>query len=659
MSAVVYDLETYPNFFSCAAVSLDRDDVATFEISERANQWHTFRAWLDALRVTGVEMIGYNNLGFDYLIIHRLMTGEIEPNPAAIYAFVEKLFSLPDDAKFSLMVWQDQRLIPQIDLFKIHHFDNKARRTSLKALQFTMRSDSVEDLPIPPGTHMTREQMALTLKYNVHDIEETKKLARHTADMIDFRRKLDLDGDRLNWSDKKIGEQMLAQQLGRHVTHHWSERQGRIVPRQTPRPQGIALGDCIFPYIRFERPEFQRVLDWFKAQHITETKGVFDDAHATLDGFTFHFGTGGIHGSVARQSFKADHTADIIDVDVTSLYPSIAIVNGLAPAHLGETFVATYASMKRKRLEYAKGTPENAALKLALNGAYGDSNSQYSFLYDPQFTMSITINGQLMLCMLAERLHALQGVELIQINTDGITARVEKSARPAFEQVCAQWETETHLDLESVDYSAMYVRDVNSYLAVTLDGKVKRKGAYDYPTKAAPIGTAPSGPRAWHGNQSAMVIPKAADAALRFGIAPADFIATHADAFDFMLRHKTRGGDVTRIGDAVQQKTLRYFIAMDGEPLTVTRPPVKGKTLGDFKKKQGVTDAEYNALNVTGVWDERIHTKNQSVYAQQATAMHKGFNVAQCNHVADFDWSQLDRSYYVEKALELVDGLTA
>lgn len=39
----------------------------------------------------------------------------------------------------------------------------------------------------------------------------------------------------------------------------------------------IELKDCIFDYIKFERPEFNAILKWFKNQRITETKGVFSD----------------------------------------------------------------------------------------------------------------------------------------------------------------------------------------------------------------------------------------------------------------------------------------------------------------------------------------------------------------------------------------------
>ncbi|WP_230682116.1 hypothetical protein, partial [Streptococcus pneumoniae] len=51
--------------------------------------------------------------------------------------------------------------------------------------------------------------------------------------------------------------------------------QGRT-PRQTRRPS-IALKDAILPWIAFQEPEFQRVLEWLKEQTITETKGVFKD----------------------------------------------------------------------------------------------------------------------------------------------------------------------------------------------------------------------------------------------------------------------------------------------------------------------------------------------------------------------------------------------
>ena len=59
--------------------------------------------------------------------------------------------------------------------------------------------------------------------------------------------------------------------------------------------------------------------------------------------------------------------------------------------------------------------------KLALNGVYGKSGDKHSPFFDLQFMMQITINGQLLLCMLAEQLMKIPGLRMVQINTDGLT----------------------------------------------------------------------------------------------------------------------------------------------------------------------------------------------------------------------------------------------
>jgi hypothetical protein len=76
-----------------------------------------------------------------------------------------------------------------------------------------------------------------------------------------------------------------------------------------------------------------------------------------------------------------------------------------------------------------KGTPRSNAFKLAANGTYGNSNNEYSVFYDPRFTMAITINGQLMLCMLAEWLLSVPTVRFAG-NTDGITYTIRRDMLP-------------------------------------------------------------------------------------------------------------------------------------------------------------------------------------------------------------------------------------
>lgn len=678
MTQVVWDTETYPNFFAVGFLHMFGDYYAEFECSEYRDD---SPAMFDLLRMFAreqVELIGFNSLGFDYPVIHHLIRNCFNDRGEQIRFGVDVARAAYDKAemiirsqdRFGHQVWQSDRFIPQIDLYKVNHFDNIAKSTSLKVLQFTMHADSVEDLPIAPGTRLTAEQAVTTLKYMRHDIDETKRFAGFSADAIAFRRELsaDMTGDVLNWSDVKIGSEMLIQRLGKKVCYHYVD--DKREPRQTPRHM-INVADIVFPYIKFERPECRALLERFQAHRINAatTKAAFSDS-IELDGFAFHFGTGGVHGSVEKRAFHSSADMVIIDADVTSLYPSIAIENNLAPEHLGERFTQEYSKLRAQRALTKKGDPRNAALKLALNGTYGNSNNAYSPFYDPLYTMQTTINGQLLLLMLAERLLAIPGLVLIQINTDGITAAVPRKQMPNYDNVWAGWVRETNLQLEFAEYRSMFVRDVNAYVAVGTDGKIKRKGAYDFPTPEQPIGTAPSGPRAWHGDSSYMVMPMAADAALVKGVPVEVFIREHKNPFDFMGRYKTPGGSkliwgrTDAFGGVQQQRVTRFYRATGeraGSLIKESPPPDHAYALpGAYKRKNGITDAEFNAINrevPAGTWDGRIHTANKSVYADRVITVAQSARV--CNRAVDFDWSSVDYEWYIAEAAKLVDCFTS
>ena len=97
-----------------------------------------------------------------------------------------------------------------------------------------------------------------------------------------------------------------------------------------------------------------------------------------VDGFRFDFGTGGIHGSLENKIARSTKKYKLIDADVSSMYPNIAISNRVYPEHLTEKFCDIYEDVYNQRKSFAKGTAENAMLKLALNSVYGDSNNKYS-----------------------------------------------------------------------------------------------------------------------------------------------------------------------------------------------------------------------------------------------------------------------------------------
>lgn len=639
MKDLIYDIETYINCFSITFLNTKDEKIKVFEMSPWRNDWDEFRLFTRNCSNGFVRWVGFNNYYFDYPVLHFMLQnfkqGVYDGEKLARMAHdkANRLIRAGKDDKFNMIIWDNNQLVPQMDLFRIHHFDNKARSTSLKVLEFNMRSETVEDLPFDPTKPLSEDQKHKLIEYNIHDVKETYKFYKKSADMIAFREELTKKYDKnfINHNDTKIGKDYFIMELEKAgISCYKYDDDGRK-PVQTERPV-IRIRDVIFPYIKFKRPEFNAVLDWLRQQKITETKGVFtgiDDLgeleqyanlkkvkgkvknlNCIIDGFQFDFGTGGIHGSIDSTIVSEDDDHAILDYDVTSLYPSIAIVNDVYPQHLGRKFVEIYAQMKKDRMSYKKGTPENAMLKLALNGVYGDSNNQYSPFYDPQYTMTITINGQLMLCMLAEMLMDVEDLKLIQINTDGVTVKVPRNRIDGVEQINKQWEKMTKLDLERADYKRMFIRDVNNYIGQYTDGKLKRKGAYEYE-----IG--------WHQNHSSLCVQKAVEAHLIEGENIKSFLEHgDLDIHDFMLRTKVPRSSKLMWGDDQIQNVTRYYISQNGRQLTKVMPPLKKNP------------------------EKWRHIK-----------IHDGWGVMPVNTIPDILPQKINYDWYVQEAQKLIEPL--
>ena len=611
----VFDVETYPNVFTLAVEHAEAPLHWMFEISDLRNDSRQIVEFLQFLKDTDSRMVGFNNLGFDYPVIHTLVRmGHSDAN--TLYQKAMAIINSQDDdgSKWMHMVKPSDQFVQQIDLFKIHHFDNRARSTSLKVLEFNMRSDSIEDLPFPVGTVLNREQIEVLKSYNKHDVAQTKAFYHHTLDMIHFREELTRKyaRDFMNHNDTKIGKDYFTMKLEEAGVACYDFGPKGRTPRQTKRPV-IHLKDAILPWINFEHPEFNRVMNWLKAQTITETKGVFTDLTATVNGFTFVFGLGGIHGSVESEVIESDGEYVIVDLDVTSYYPNLAITNGFHPAHLGKEFVSIYKHLFEQRKSYPKKSAESAMLKLALNGVYGDSNNQFSVFYDPLFTMSITLNGQLLLCLLAEGLMHIPGLRLIQVNTDGLTVRVPRANKMLVDLARAAWQSRTGLNLEEVVYKAMMIRDVNSYIGVFEDGSTKRKGAYEYKV-------------GWHQNAGGLVVPKVAEKVLVEGAPIRETVEQWPDIMDFMLRTKVPRSSHLAIEWDNQppqkiQNITRYYISEGGGRLFKYMPPLKGKT-------------EWRKIGVESGWGVQV-----------------------CNDIGDAGKSPVDFDYYVREVEKLCLGL--
>lgn len=670
-----YDLETYPNIFTARFIHIATGQQWKFEISTRVNQYDEFVKFIYALRECGARGVGYNNLGFDYPVIHWIVS-----NPGCtveeIYNHAMRVIQTSFTNPFAFTVWDRDQLFQQIDLFKIHHFDNKAKMTSLKSLEFCMGMDSVEDLPFDVGTYLTHEEMDVLHNYNEHDVVATCMFWARTSEMIALRERMSEKFDRnmINMSDVKMGEQILIIEMAKKGIECYEKVNGKRTKKQTWRAQ-INLGEVIFPYVKFERPEFEAIRAHLASQVITETKGVFKGLSATVDGMHYAFGTGGLHASVESTSIHTTDDEQIVDVDVASFYPNMGIMNKLYPAHLGTQFCDAYLGVYETRKQYPKKTHamENGAFKLALNGAYGGSNNEHSPFYDPFYTMSITINGQLMLCMLVEQLIKIPNLKMTQANTDGITFLCPKQYLDHMRAVCKWWENLTCLELEEALYDHMYIRDVNSYMAVYESGDVKRIGCYAYETAEEKPGTREL---PYNKDWSMRVVAKAAEAALVYGRDITEFITNHPIDADFHMR-----GKIPRSSQLVMRwpewgsfeiplaNIVRYYVSTDGGYLFKKSPPTG--TLGAWKRKSGITDAYFESIqneimggdgetDSLGIpHDERIHTKNKSKHGNREQGLQpvNGWRCTDCSDIKNFDRSTVDYEFYIQATEKIVKPL--
>lgn len=642
-----YDLECYPNIFTFCGKFKDSDEIQMFEVSDRINQTHELVTWLSYLRNVQAEMIGFNNIGYDYYLIHEAMTNPYTFDHNKAFQLSQTIIVSQGVGKTIERIRPHNRLIAQIDMMKVCHFDNNNKHTSLKALQFAMRSESLEDLPFKIRPLNDQEKNKLR-DYNVHDVLETEKFFLINEHLIDLRREYlndgILKGDVLNFSDVKIGVEYLTARIGRNKCYTGSK------PRHTFRER-VVLNSIILPKIQYRTDMFNEVISWFKSQTIYIQSKVRPKLEVSLGGLDFHFGVGGVHASAENKIYKSNETHQIIDIDVTGMYVSVAIANKFAPEHLGDSFVEAYAQIKLDRSRYKKGTSRNAVLKLAGNGAFGNFNNIYSCFYDPQCLLSVTINGQLQLLQLAEILSLIPDCELIQANTDGITVYINKKYEHLFKLWCDIWEKMVGLELEEVRYSRMWIRDVNNYIAEKMNGELKRKGAYWYPLTLAEY------EGWWNKDYSNLASKMAAEKVMTHSWPVEIAIRLVTNPFDFMLRYKATGGSILYIGEQEQLKTVRYYVSLSGQPMKKVAPP-KGE-VGQYKRASKLKDDYFNEVMKEigkNVWDKRVHTKNRNTYAIVATNIKDGWKVRQCNVAKDFNWNDVDWTFYIEEAKKIIIG---
>lgn len=98
-------------------------------------------------------------------------------------------------------------------------------------------------------------------------------------------------------------------------------------------------------------------------------------------------------------------------------------------------------------------------------------------MYAPTVAYGTTVNCQLMLAMLIEKLSS-KGFQVIGANTDAVNVLVLEDRWDEYIALCKDWDSITGMTLEHDEFEALYESSCNNYIAVMPGDKVKTKGFF-------------------------------------------------------------------------------------------------------------------------------------------------------------------------------------
>jgi len=604
----VYDIECLKNYFLVCFLNVKDGSRNSFEISDFKNQTKELKSFLTSGKI---QLIGYNCLSYDSQLIEYILSIKNRlVSPEEMYTISQETI----DSEFpKIPEWNLK--IPHLDLFKIWHYDNKAKRTSLKWLQYMMDWHNIEEMPLEHYNKVTEKDRESIESYCWNDVESTLQFYNITLgktelklykgkDKLSLRKNINelFRLNSYNWNDVKIGDS-----INKKVYLELSKKE-RVRKEGTIRDK-LRIKDCISDKISFITKEMNEIFNeiketTFDPKYVKEHPGW----EFNLFSLVISFGFGGIHSIDQPGKFEADEENILLDRDVASMYPARILNRNLYPAHLGPEWLKGYKWMHDERVykwkNLAKKDPIAASFsevyKLAMNGGgFGKTNEINSWQYDPFVTFSVTLDNQFLLLMLAEKAF-LNGINVISLNTDGIVCFLKKDQLEIYNSICKEWMKITEFILEDTYYTKYIRSSGNDYIAETINGEIKYKGDYEIDKEL-------------HKNKSSRIIPIALKEYFINNKPIEDTIRNHKNIFDFCIGMRAKQDahfELRKIvsGKLVKeklQKTIRYFISnsgcniykiySDGRVSSLNVNPIKGKSW--YKTLLNKYDQNTNYIN--------------------------------------------------------------
>jgi len=462
----ICDIECYSNYFLIAFLRASDDKIITFDFSGDNT--------LDVSKLLEIfdkyEIVTFNGTSYDIPLIRFAIKG----------ATTQQLKYASDDLIVNEMKayqFQNKYQLPDLEINTVDLIEVAPGKASLKIYGGRLHCDKMQDLPYDESKTLTHQEIREVKHYCSNDLQLTKLLLDELTPQIDLRRKMSnqYKCDLRSKSDAQIAETVIKAEISRKT--------GKSIKK----PSGIDRFVYEAPaFISFKSKQLNDALN-IVTSHPFEVRssGKIDmpkelaELKIKMGVSIYQMGMGGLHSTEKSVHHIVSKYTIICDNDVTSFYPMIILNCGLYPKQMGEEFLDVYRGIVETRIAGKRAGDLVVAdsLRIVINGSFGKLGSPYSTLYSPELMVQVTVTGQLLLLMLIEDLEEV-GISVISGNTDGIVMKCPITKENLMTDIIKDWEDRTGFNMERTDYSGVYNRDVNNYIAVKTDGKVKTKGCF-------------------------------------------------------------------------------------------------------------------------------------------------------------------------------------
>lgn len=473
------------------------------------------------------DYFGYNNRKYDRLMLSALLMYYNQfDKPSKLITFLYEtsqrvIRSSNNDTlwtdNFTSLILRNNVAFRDLDLFQIFrldHYHKSLKQTSINIKWYNLKEYTmppIGDLDrhyyherLPEAKGMTdrelnihyrnvferfipREYLQEMADYNDNDVYIVAELIRMNQEEVLLRYRIseEYKVDVYSASRSTIADKVIVKLYSKFTGLHPKA----FIDTKTIRRK-ILVSEILSDKIAFSTPELNDILSGIRSLTLRGEKGEFD-REFTFMGTSYTIATGGLHSNEIPAVYVEDDEHIIVDRDVASYYPNMIRSLKVCQKHLiPKAWFRIADTIVDERLEHKhlakdkslddkerdKHATAAACLKIVANaGIFGKMGSEKSFLCDKKAMYQVTINGQLFLLMLIEKLE-LAGIHVISANTDGIVTIVPRKLEQTADDICHWWEKHLGLELEFTYYTKYVTEGVNSYLTVKRGGSSKFKG---------------------------------------------------------------------------------------------------------------------------------------------------------------------------------------